>query len=358
MLAPRTETILNSIVRQYITKATPVPSQGISNDYGLGVSSATIRNEMAHLEQDGYITRPHPSAGSIPSDKGYRYYVETLKNFELPLAEQRLVSHLFHQVEKELEEWLNLAATLTARLVQSMAVVTKPKPVACQFKRLELVSLQDSLALAILVLHGAKVKQQLITFSDQVISQPELTAIANKLGAVYSDLTRSQILAKTLELSPTEQQIHDCLLKIMEAEDEQEYDEPYLDGLHFMLNQPEFALSHRILNLMELVEQRNLLRIIVPPGLANHGVQVFIGKENKAEIIQDYSVVISRYGLQEEAIGTIGVIGPTRMPYARAISTIDYLSSLLSGLVAELYRRETPTRLSSANTSDEEKKVK
>ena len=99
MLSPRAETILKSIVGQYIVKAAPVPSQGISNDYGLGVSPATIRNEMAHLEQEGYITRPHPSAGSIPSDKGYRYYVETLRGFKLPPAEQRLISHLFHQVE-------------------------------------------------------------------------------------------------------------------------------------------------------------------------------------------------------------------------------------------------------------------
>jgi len=350
MLSPRTETILKSIVGQYIAKATPVPSQGISNDYRLGVSPATVRNEMAHLEQEGYITRPHPSAGSIPSDKGYRYYVETLRDIELPLAEQRLISHLFHQVERELEEWLNLAATLIAQLVQNMAVVTKPKPVACQFKHLELVSLQDSLALVVLVLRGAKVKQQLITF-DQVISQVELTAIASKLDAAYSGLTSSQILAKTMELASTEQQITDCLLKVMKTEDEQEYEEPYLDGLHFILNQPEFVHSRRVLTLMELVEHRNLVRIIVPPRLASHGVQVVIGKENKAEVIHDYSVVISQYGLPEEAVGNIGVVGPTRMPYARAISTIDYLSSVLSRLMAELYGRETPIGLSLDNTN-------
>ncbi len=112
MLSPRTETILKSIVGQYIVKATPVPSQGISNDYGLRVSPATVRHEMAYLEQDGYITRPHPSAGSIPSDKGYRYYVDTLRGFELPPAEQCLISHLFHQVEGDLEEWLNLEVLL------------------------------------------------------------------------------------------------------------------------------------------------------------------------------------------------------------------------------------------------------
>jgi len=178
MLSHRTETILKSIVGQYIVRATPVPSQSIINDCQLGVSAATIRNEMAHLEQEGYITRRHPSAASIPSDKGYRYYVDSLDEVELPLAEQRLIGHLFHQVERELEEWLSLTVTLVARLTQNVALVTKPKPVDGQFKHLELVALQDSLALVVLVLRGAKVKQQLITF-DQVISQPKLTAIAN-----------------------------------------------------------------------------------------------------------------------------------------------------------------------------------
>jgi len=336
VLSARTEKILKAIVEQYITRAVPVPSQSIANNEALSVSPATIRNEMAYLERQGYIARPHTSAGSMPSDKGYRYYVDSLTDIELPLVEQRLISHLFHQVERELEEWLSLAASLMARLAQNVAIVAAPKPADCRFRHLELVALQDSLALIILVLHGAKVKQQLITF-DQVIFQPVLTAIANKLNAAYSGLTASQILAKGMELSPTEKQLTDCLVKIMQAEDEHEYEEPYLNGLHFMLSQPEFARSQRALALMELAEHRNLLRTIIPHRLVSHGVQVIIGKENEAEIIQDYSVVISRYGLPDEAIGTVGVVGPTRMPYAHTISTVGYLSSVLSRLLAELY---------------------
>ncbi|MFC1864373.1 heat-inducible transcriptional repressor HrcA [Chloroflexota bacterium] len=341
MLSYRTESILKSIVGQYITKAIPVSSQSITNECDLGVSAATIRNEMAYLEQEGYITRHHHSAGSIPSDKGYRHYVESLGDIRLPLSEQRLVSHLFHQVERELDEWLNLAATLIAQMVQNAAVVTMPKPEACQFKHLELVSLQDSMALLILVLNGAKVRQQLITF-DQAVSQPELTVIANKLSAAYSGLTGSQILAKGTRLSSTEQKTTDCLVKVMEAEDDQKYEKNYLDGLHFMLNQPEFAHNQRMLALMELVEQRNLVKNIIPRELTSEGVQVIIGKENKTESIHDYSVVLIQYGLPEEAIGTIGVIGPTRMPYARTIATVGYLSWVLSGLAANLYEREIP----------------
>jgi len=339
MLSVRRKTILRSIVGQYIVKATPVASQSVVDDHELTISPATIRNEMAHLEEEGYITRQHTSAGSIPSDKGYRYYVESLGDIELPLAEQRLVSHLFHQVERELEEWLRLAATITAQLVQNMAVVTTPKTVNCQFKYLEPVSLQDSLALAIFVLRGARIRQRLITF-DQSVSQSKLTATANRLNSIYSGLTWSQILDRRIELSPVEQQLTDCLVNIMRAEDEKEYEEPYLDGLHFMLSQPEFARGQRMKSLMELIDQRSLLKIIAPEGLKNQEIQVVIGRENRAEAIQDYSVVIGRYGPADEAAGAIGVVGPTRMPYARAISTISYLSSLLSGLTAELYGKE------------------
>ena len=343
MLSPRTETILKSIVGQYIIRAVPVSSHSITSDPELGVSSATIRNEMALLEHEGYIARPHVSAGSIPLDKGYRCYVESLGAVKLPLAEQRMVSHLFHQVEGDLDEWLNLAATLIAQKVQNMALVTVPKTVACQFKHLELVGLHDSLALVVLVLHGAKVRQQLITF-DQTKPQFELTVIANKLSDIYSGLNRSQILDKATELSPDEQRITDYLVKMMEAEDNQEYEEPYIDGLHFTLNQPELTHNHLLAQiLMELIEQRNLLRSIIPSSPAGEGVRVIIGKENEAETIHDYSVVISRYGLPDEAVGTIGVIGPTRMPYARTIATVGYLSLVLNVLVAKLYGQEIPT---------------
>ncbi len=343
MLTTRTATILKSIVGQYITKATPVPSQSILADCGLKVSSATIRNDMAHLEQEGYITRPHTSAGGIPSDLGYRYYVESIGDVKLPLAEQRFVSHLFHQVETELDEWLHLAVTIIAQMVQNAAVVTLPKPAACQFKHLELVSLQDYAALVIIILSGANIRQQLITF-DHAIPQAELTTLAIKLSAAYSGLTSSQIRAKDKELSPVQRKITDCVVTMMEAKDKK-YEEHYLDGLHFTFSQPEFAHSQKMLVLMELVEERKLLKRIIPSKLTGEKVQVIIGRENESEVIQDYSLVIRPYGLSGEAVGTICVLGPTRMPYARTIATVNYLSLVLSLLMAKLYGRTVPNEL-------------
>ncbi len=351
MLSPRTETILKSIVGQYIIKAVPVSSQSITGNPELGVSPATIRNEMAHLEQEGYITRPHVSAGSIPLDKGYRCYVESIGDVTLPVTEQRLISHLFHQVEKNLDEWLYLAATLVAQQVQNVAVVTVPKTDVCHLKHLEVVSLQSSLALVVLVLNGAKVRQQLITF-DKTVSQLELRTAASRLSDIYSGLTRAQIAVKDSGLTSVEQQITDCLLRVMEIEDSQKYEESYLDGLHFTLNQPELIHNRWLaLRLMELVEQRNLIKNIIPPHLKGKGVQVIIGKENESEDIHDYSVVVSRYGLPGEAVGTISVVGPTRMPYNRTIATVGYLSFVLSVLVAKLYGREVPVTVD-FDTSD------
>ena len=157
-----------------------------------------------------------------------------------------MVSHLFHQVERKLDEWLNLASALLAQMVQNATVVTMPKSAACQFKHLELISLQGSVALVILVISGARLRQQLITL-DQVISQAQLTAIANKLNAAYSGLTGSQVLAKESGLPTTERQIADYAVKVMESEDNQEYEASYLDGLHWVLNQPEFAHHHRMM---------------------------------------------------------------------------------------------------------------
>jgi heat-inducible transcriptional repressor len=343
MLSPRMEAILKSIVGQYIIKAAPVPSHSLTDNNELGVSSATVRNEMLHLEQEGYITRPHPSAGGVPLDKGYRRYVASLGDVKFPLEEQRLVNHLFHQIELELEAWLDLAATVTAQKAQNVALISKPRPEACRFKRLELVSLQDFLALVVLVLRGAKVRQQLITFED-AITQPELAALAGRLSDIYSGLTAQQISVKNNSPEANEQQVTDSMLKLMEMEDNQEHDESYFDGLHFTLNQPEFSHNSWLAqSLMELIEQRSLLKNIAPSRSAEKGVQVIIGGENKSEALRDYSVVISRYGLPEEAEGTICVIGPTRMPYARTIATVSYLSGVLSGLVAKLYSVEKYT---------------
>ncbi len=335
MLTPRSETILKSIINWYIDHAIPVSSQVLVHDYDLGVSSATVRNEMAFLEQEGYILRPHTSAGSVPSDKGYRFYVATLENCSLPISEQRMISHLFHQVEGRMDEWLSLAASVTSRLSQNTAVITTPKQADCRFRHMEMVSIQDNLILLILVLKGARVKQLLLT-PEHTISQNELSSISDKLNLEFADLTAGSIEETKIELTELERLILAGLVKIMQSEDEEEYNQSYLEGLHFMLNQPEFSNNQRTLAVMELLEQRARLGTILPRN-QNEPIRVVIGSENSAEVAQDCSLVIGHYGLPSQARGTILVVGPTRMAYPRVISAVGYLSILLSRLVAELY---------------------
>lgn len=216
-----------------------------------------------------------------------------------------------------------------------------PRPAKLRLKHLEVIALQEELALVIVVLHGARIRQQLITF-ERAIAQPELATMTAKLNAAYSDLTQTEISAKKIGLSPAEKPLYDSLLRMMQAEDEPESERAYLDGLHFVLNQPEFHEAQRVLTLMELVERRRLVKTITPEDMSRQGVQVIIGKENKAAAMQNCSVVISQYGLPDEVVGALGVIGPTRMPYAHSIPLVSYLSLVLSQLVAEVYGRTKP----------------
>jgi heat-inducible transcriptional repressor len=327
---------LKLIIDKYVAKAQPVPSQSLIGDYELEVSSATIRNEVARLEQEGYVIRPHLSAGSVPSDKGYRYYVGGLKEIELPLSEQRLISHLFHQVEDDLEAWLRLSATLLARLLGNMAVVSLPRPPNCRLMLVEMVALRENLALLVLILYGGRIREQLVNFGRPV-SQEKLSALAGRLSRHYGGLTGQQILDKEVELSPEEKPVAVAIARTMQTEDAQAYQEPFLDGLHLMLGQPEFALSQRVRGLLELIEHRSLLKAIVPPKAAVRKTHVIIGQENRALTFQEYSVVIGFYGLRDSAVGNLAVVGPTRMAYAHAIAAVGYLTSVLSELVTELY---------------------
>jgi len=339
MLSPRKQAILKSIVEQYISRAVPVPSQDIVKKYDLAVSSATVRNEMAYLEQEGYIYRPHTSAGSIPSDKGYRYYVETMDAPSIPLSDRVFIDHLFHQVEEDMESWLSLAATLIARMTHNVAVVGKPRASGARFKHVELVALQDLLTLIIFVLYGARVRQQLINFPEPV-DQDQLDTIANKLNRLYFGLTREEINNKQTDLTEHEALITKHLVNIMKMEDNKDVEEAYLEGWHYLFNEPEFAHTSRLQALMELAEHRNLLRTITPPELPEEGVTVVIGKENEVEAMQNYSVVIGTYGFPGELTGTVGLVGPTRMQYRRNLAVVRYLTFVLGELIGELYGKK------------------
>jgi len=335
MLPERRGFILKIIVSEYITSGAPIGSENIARGYGLGISSATIRHEMARLEEEGYINRPHVSAGGIPSDRGYRYYVEYLiREAKLSNEEQSSIQQLFHNAEQEMEEWARLAAAFLSQRLKSIALVTMPRSPVSHFRHLHLVALQEFNVLFVLVLQEGKVKQRLLTV-EQAVTQEELNNLANRLNELCEGLSYSQIGALEVEVSPLEARVLEVLLQTMQSADEQKYDQFYLDGWRHLLSQPEFMKGEKTLGLVEALEEGSLLNNLLDSLESESRVKVIIGNENRSEALQEYSVILSNYG--DRAKGAIGVIGPTRLPYYQAIPTVDYLSSIMSRVLNELF---------------------
>ena len=329
-LIGRREKVLKIVVDEYITGAMPVASQTITCSYNMEVSPATVRNDMASLEEEGYIIRPHPSAGAIPTDKAYRHYVESVSlDAKLSLAEQYLVYKLFQETQEEMEQWLKLAAALLSRFVHNVAVITSPKASQCHFKHLDIVALHDFVALLVLVLHEAKIGQRILS-SDTKFTQEDLTMLANKLNSAYDGMTSSKISTGKMELSPEEKQVTEHIVEMMAAEDNMSHGRPYLVGLHLMLSQPEFANNPRGLDVLELLENEGWLETVLQAEHSRTRIKVIIGKENTDELLQDLSLIVGEYGTPDQAKGIVGVLGPKRMDYAKAISSVNCLSTLLS----------------------------
>ncbi len=343
MLDLRKENILKIVIEEYIDTVAPVGSETIAHKYNLGVGAATIRNEMAELEEEGYILQPYHSAGRVPSDWGYRYYVESLiEDAELPLTEQERIRRQLYQIEREFEEeWVRLAATILSKIMGMPAIATLPKSSEPRFKHLELISMQELLALLILIIEEIRLRRQLLTF-DKPVSQEELDVIVRKFNAIYIGLNRTEISAKRADLSPIEEQIADAVIKMMGVEEEQEYEDPFVEGLRRIFDQPEFTAKRKtpdISDIIEIFEEKKLLKSILSQfNLGEEGMRVVIGEENQNKALQSCSVIISRYGIPHKASGVIGVIGPTRMHYKYAISAANLLSQVLSERMAEMYK--------------------
>ena len=337
MLKTRTSTVLKILVDGYISTATPVASEDIARRSALKVSPATIRNEMAELEEEGYIIRPHVSAGGVPSNKGYRFYVESLQDApNLPINLQRHIRDQFGRAQRDLDAWIQLAAAVLSQIAGNMAIVTFPRAPSSRLKYVQLVYLQEFLALLIVVLQEARLCRHLLQL-DEPTSQSELTEVANKLNDSVAGLTCSEIQAKQMDLTSSEEIVIDGTISILKEIDTDAALDHSVDGLRLLLSQPEFAESRRAKEIVEILEERILLKSILSE-VPDEGIMgVFIGEENQEEALRPYSVIVSQYGVPNEASGTIGVIGPTRMEYASVIGSVRFLSSFMSELIMSVH---------------------
>src|SRR2546422_10157731 len=219
-LTDRRRKLLRFIIDEYVTTAQPVGSSALVEKYGLPVSPATIRNEMAALEDEAYIAQPHTSAGRVPTDLGYRYYVEALmREDRVPDDLKQMIRHQFHQAARELEEWARLSAAILAGRLQNAAIVTTPRSPEPRLRWLELVSVHDYLALLVVVLEEARVLQQTLAL-DRPFSQEELTGIARKLNDLLAGKSAAELRAPYAELAPVETAVVDAAATLIESTDE------------------------------------------------------------------------------------------------------------------------------------------
>ncbi len=347
VLGERRRAILRAIVQEHITTARPVASETIARGYALGVSSATIRSEMAALEEMGYIHQLHTSAGRVPSEQGYRFYVEHLmEEPALTNDEQRTIAHQFHQANLELGEWLRLAAAILAQSVQNAAMVTAPRAQQTRFKHLELISIQESLALLVAVFDGGMVQQQMFVPAAPA-SQDDLTGVAARLNRMLEGRALGTAADVRSAGAGIEAQALDLVTRMMRDLDEQGNRDIFVDGLDQILSQPEFNLTTRGAPRTAQVEGGNALQVVqlIQQGLLFNemmrqlsdldGLQIIIAGDGQRAEMRQVSVVLSRYGSPAVG-GLLGVLGPTRMHYGRAVSVVRYVSGILGEMATEL----------------------
>ena len=342
----RTQSILRAVIEEYVTTAAPVGSQALVERYGLGVSSATVRNVLAELELAGLLTHPHTSAGRIPTNAGYRYYVQSIVDaVPLPAVEQLMIRHQFGQVEFASEHWFRLAATTLATLTRSAGLATPAKPRAAHVRRLDLVAINERLASLIVVLREGAIRQVVVSL-DEAVDQETLSQVAALLNDRLIDRTGAEVAPALASIPEADRvgrlarRVGERLVRALREYDDALIEEVFSDGLLNVMEAPEFARSDKLRRVFSALENRAWLGELVgtiAEADANGRVHVFIGEDNRPQEMHDVSLVLAPYGRPGRAVGVVGVLGPTRMSYPQAIGTVRFVSGLMNELVDHLY---------------------
>lgn len=338
-LTERQETLLALIIHEYIETAEPIGSKRLVDQFSLGVSSATVRNEMSALTKAGLLRQPYTSAGRVPTEDGYRYFVRRLlHDTELPLTEKRLISHQFHQARGDINEWVHLAASVLAQHSRSASLVTHPQPTHAIFRHLELISTRGPQVLLVLVLQGGDVRQHILTLAE-IVSQEKLSKIAYEITSTCMGQNADTLLSQANKFSILGQEIIRLMVEVMKRADALSTGEIHHDGLANVLAQPEFTESDSARQALALLEEGRFLEEILAKVLSPQigGVEVVIGGDEAWTELKSCSMVLARYGAPGYATGALGVLGPTRMPYGRTISAVRYVAGLMSDLVIEAF---------------------
>ncbi len=343
LLSERQSMILSAIIDDYIHSAEPIGSRSISKRGNVAFSPATIRNEMSDLEEMGYLEQPHTSAGRIPSHKGYRYYVDhLLMQGKISNLEFDTMKTVFARRIQQMEDIIQHVASILSGLTSYTAVVLGPEVFNTTLKHIQIVPLNDKNAVVIMVMNTGHVENKMITLPSG-ISIGEIEKVVNLLNSKLINTPLIQFKSKLYS------EISDEMKKYIRGYEElitvvdnvmqgDEKDRIFLSGISNMLIQPEFKDVDKVKSVMDLLNESSTLINLFTPS--HGGVVVKIGVENKIQVIHHCSLISASYSIDDKPMGTIGIIGPTRMDYAKVIGLLTYLTKHLEVSLGQWYEQK------------------
>jgi heat-inducible transcriptional repressor len=342
-LAERNRKVLQAVIDSYIASGMPIGSNVLVRRYDFGVSSATLRNIMAELEEMGYLTHPHTSAGRVPTDLGYRYYIDALISIENEpedLDDQLRQTPSLH--EEDFDALMEEASRFLATLSRCAGVVVAPSEPEAKYRHIEFVRLRGTQVLIIFVTESGIVQNKLVDL-DEGIRQQDLNRFTTYLDEELEHRTLNEVRQRLVEKMQEEKalfgQLMDETYRASREVQERESEKVYIGGASQVLELPEFATVEQMRALFKAFEDKYKLLKLLDRSVAAQGIKVFIGSENPYFEMQGCSMVVGNYQAGANVVGTLGVIGPTRMQYKQVIQVVDYTSKLLTKLLGERFQR-------------------
>lgn len=337
MLNERKKKILQIIIEDYISSAEPVGSRTIARKYDLGLSPATIRNEMSDLELLGYLEQPHTSAGRIPSAQAYRFYVDALiEPGTLTDNDMALIDGWYNERRRNIDDIFQSTAKILSRMTQNVSMVLTNQQTIANFCYLKFLPLDSQHAILCIVADDGSIDTNVVDIPLGMSSE-EMDYLAGKMSKLLEDRNLSDISVEILQNVHTDvvedKLIFSSLLQaVRKMTGRRQEQKVFLGGTKQLLNQPEFRDVERVRNLLGILEEEKVLKDLLQGG-EDSGRKVTIGSENKFTGIQDCSMVQATYRLNGQIVGTMAVLGPTRMEYGKVISVMDYLHKYLKTIL-------------------------
>jgi heat-inducible transcriptional repressor len=337
-LTDRERRVLQAIIMDYIQTAEPVGSRIVSKKYRIGLSPATIRNVMADLEEMGFLTQPHTSAGRVPTDRAFRFYVDSILEMrKLTRVEKDRIESSLKDEKQDLGEIMKRASSLLSLLSKQAGVVLAPRFASNIFKQIEFIRMREKKILVIIVSQAGQVQNKVIE-ADEEMSQEELDRFSRYLSEFMSGLSLAEAKRKIMEEIKKEKVLFDKLMyralqlskKALEDEEEGNL---YIEGKTNIIRSPEFADLEKMRVLLLAFEDKTKIVKLLDKALLAQGIQIFIGAENEFHGMVNCSLVAAPYTRENFTLGTLGVIGPTRMDYSKIIPVVDYTAQILGKIL-------------------------